>query len=360
MNWNNGSRSDALSKKHSHKTPSPLSAKIEKQKISVIMPVKNTAGYLPECLNSIVRQTEENWELLAVDDNSEDDSLKILNHHAAKDKRIRVFQNPGVGIIPALDLAFNKSNGNYITRMDSDDIMLDIKLKSLKEHLIKKGRKHLAVGQVSYFSDEKLGAGYKKYAQWLNKLSAKSENFKEIYKECVVPSPCWMIHREDLMACGGVRSETYPEDYDLCFRFYREGYKIAGINKILHKWRDYPSRSSRTQEHYSDNRFLDMKIRYFIDLDLDPNSELIVWGAGKKGKAIAKILIDKIQSFQWISNNPKKINREIYGTYIQAPESIKNYSKSQVIIAVANPNEQKLLIRDLKRLNLELELFKFC
>ena len=102
------------------------------EKISIIMPVKNTAHFLSETISSILNQTEKNWELIAVNDNSTDNSKAVLTSFAQNDKRIKVIDNKGNGIIDALQLGYVFSNGNFITRMDSDDIMSPNKLETQK------------------------------------------------------------------------------------------------------------------------------------------------------------------------------------------------------------------------------------
>ena len=233
------------------------------------MPVRNASAYLEECLQSIISQTEKRWELLAINDHSSDDSFEILQTHASKDNRIKVFQNDGKGIIHALQLALKNSNGQFITRMDADDIMLLEKLVRLKNQLLKKGKGHVCTALVEYISETSLGDGYRKYQNWLNDLTSKNENFSDIYKECVIPSPCWMVFREDLLQCDAFDSEIYPEDYDLVFRFYKNGLKVTSVLEPLHQWRDYAERSSRTDPHYADQSFLDLKIKYFQELDFD-------------------------------------------------------------------------------------------
>ena len=146
------------------------------------MPVKNTSLYLAECLDSILGQTATHWELLAVDDGSSDDSWKILKNYAQKDARIKVFKNEGKGIIHALRMAYQYSNGTMLTRMDSDDRMSLDKLALMSETLMNCGEGHLVVGLVEYFSDNELGEGYSRYATWLNELSKTGTHFKEIYK----------------------------------------------------------------------------------------------------------------------------------------------------------------------------------
>ena len=72
--------------------------------VSIIMAVKDTEPYLPDCLDSILGQSYLNWELIAVNDHSTDKSLHILNEYALKDSRIRVFNSEGQKLIPALQI----------------------------------------------------------------------------------------------------------------------------------------------------------------------------------------------------------------------------------------------------------------
>src|SRR5690606_18308761 len=189
--------------------------------ISILLPFKNTAEFLPECLESIQNQTYTHWELLIVNDGSSDKSPQLVANFAKQDKRIKLFKNPGEGIISALRFAFEKSTGTYITRMDSDDVMTSQKLEILLDNLLHHGKNHLATGLVSYFSEKGISGGYKSYEIWLNTLTKSGNNYSEIYKECVIPSPCWMVHKDDLVACNAFNPNDYPEDYDLAFRFYK-------------------------------------------------------------------------------------------------------------------------------------------
>ncbi len=314
------------------------------QLISILMPVKNTAIFLPDCLNSILQQTEKHWELIAVNDHSTDDSLAILEAFAQKDVRVKVFTNTGDGIIDALQLAYENSQGRLITRMDSDDIMLPEKLAVLKKQLITHSKGHLATGLVQYFSADGVGEGYQKYQDWLNGLTMKGANFQDLYKECVIPSPCWMVYRTDLEKCAAFRPNRYPEDYDLCFRFYENGLKIIPNDQVLHQWRDYPNRTSRTDKNYADNRFLAIKVHYFLKLEMDKTRPLVIWGAGRKGKLIARQLIEYKIDFQWVCNNERKIGRDIYGQILLPFNAIKKMSQPQLIISVAGNLQQKEIL----------------
>lgn len=326
------------------------------------MPVKNTSAYLVECLESICNQTETNWELLVVNDHSTDDSFSILTHFSEKDNRIKVFQNNGMGIIDALRLAYEKSSGDLITRMDSDDIMTNNKLQVLKTNLLRFGKGNIAVGGVSYFSETFLGEGFKNYESWLNKITSNGSNFEDIYKECVIPSPCWMVFKEDLEKCKAFQPNDYPEDYDLAFRFYEQNLKPIPCDKKIHLWRDYPIRTSRTHEHYADQTFLDIKFKYFMKLEYDANKNLVVWGAGTKGKTIAKKLIEKSIEFYWICDNPNKIGKHIYNKEMLSFTALENIVHAQSIITVANKSAQQKIRKYLEKNTLESnqDYFFFC
>ncbi|MBI2310548.1 glycosyltransferase [Candidatus Collierbacteria bacterium] len=107
--------------------------------ISIVMPVYNAARFLPACLRSIKAQTHKNWELIAVDDHSTDNSLTILKKFAKIDKRVKIFANPrNLGTSSTANLAISHARSKFIARMDADDIMyptrLEQQLKTLQTH----------------------------------------------------------------------------------------------------------------------------------------------------------------------------------------------------------------------------------
>lgn len=304
--------------------------------VSVLIPFKNTEKFLFECLDSICTQSYTNWEVLAVDDHSSDASRQLVENMSLIDGRIKLFKTSGEGIIEALRKAYGQSSGQLITRMDSDDVMTPNKLQRMVDALVKHGKGHLAIGQVKYFSEFGIGNGYARYEKWLNALTATGSNYSEIYKECTIPSPCWMVYREDLDACGAFEPSQYPEDYDLAFRFYERGLKCIACHYVLHHWRDYETRTSRTNAHYAQNYFLDIKLHYFLKIDRKRDRPLVLWGAGTKGKRLAKLLQAAHVSFYWVCDNPKKIGRDIYGVKLLHFSELRSLQTLQSIVSVAN------------------------
>lgn len=90
-------------------------------KISVIIPVYNSEKYVRRCINSVIAQTYQNWEMILVDDGSVDNSLAILQEYANKDIRIKVVHQDNAGPGIARNTGITCATGEYIVFIDSDD-----------------------------------------------------------------------------------------------------------------------------------------------------------------------------------------------------------------------------------------------
>lgn len=316
--------------------------KINQPLVSIVMAVKDTAIYLPECLDSIINQSYQNWELIAVNDHSSDETPIILQDYAAKDERIKYFESDRPKLIPTLQIAYAQVKGELINRMDSDDKMPDYKIQVLVDEWVKYGKGTIIAGGTEHFVDEgQVGDGFLRYEKWLNQVAKSNIHYQEIYQECVIPSHCWIIHKEDFDAVGAFDPIVYPEDYDLCFRFYKLRLKVIGIDKVLHFWRDRSNRISRTWEEYKDNRYFNLKLRYFYELDRDSSRPLVLWGAGRNGKDMAKLIQTYEDTFHWVCDNDKKIGKDIYDVRLQHFNDIENLNNPQIMIVVSSPDGKK-------------------
>lgn len=309
--------------------------------ISILMPVKNARPFLPSCIKSLLEQDETEWELIAVNDHSTDDSLSLLKNYASQDDRIKVLNSDGKGVIPALRKAYENSRGNLIHRMDADDIMPEKKLSKLKETILSSKTGSVATGKVKYFSNEGLNEGYKNYEAWLNRLCIQGSQWEEIYKECVIASPNWMIRRADLEKVDAFRPNRYPEDYDLVFRFYQANYEVVCTEQITHFWRDHAARSSRNMEVYKHNDYFGLKWFYFKQIEYQADRHLMIWGAGPKGKKLARTLKQDGVDFNWVSNNPNKHGKEIYNRILTSFEAILKKDRPHILVAVGKKGAQR-------------------
>ena len=246
-------------------------------RISILLPFKNASSFLDETLMSIRCQSDEDWELLAVDDASADDSVSIVSRHGQEDQRIRLFKNPGTGILPALQKSLDEAKGMYVTRMDADDLMPVDRLKMMKQALDQNLPKTIITGQVRYFSDQPVSPGYLTYESWLNEVNTHGKQWQNIYRECVVASPNWMMSADDLRSTGGFSNLQYPEDYHLVFKWYEHDFHIHTLPAVTLFWREHPGRLSRNSPDYHQQAFFSLKIREFIRLDLG-EGPLVIWG----------------------------------------------------------------------------------
>lgn len=161
--------------------------------ISIVMPVYNAQKYLPECIDSIKKQTHQNWELIAVDDHSSDQSLNLLRHYAKYDQRISVYSNKRrLGPSSTANKAISKARSTWIARMDADDVMhpkrLEIQLSYLQKnpHLVVLGSSCRLINTTGK------RIGYKTFP------SNSKEIFNMLFWACPVQQPSIMVNASRL------------------------------------------------------------------------------------------------------------------------------------------------------------------
>ena len=120
---------------------------------------------------------------------------------------------------------------------------------------------------------------------------------------------------------------------------------------MLHYWRDRSDRISRTWDEYKDNRYFDLKVRYFYKIDRDRSRPLVLWGAGSNGKDLAKLLLDEENSFHWVCDNERKIGRDIYQIRLQHFDDIESLDHPQILIAITSPDEKTAIKKQLSSWN---------
>ncbi len=111
--------------------------RLEKDKISVILPVYNGASWLSECVDSVCSQTWQNWELLILDDSSTDGTTEIARRMAETEPRIRLFCREKQGVSSARNQGLSEALGEYVTFVDADD-KLDTQMLERLHYLMKK------------------------------------------------------------------------------------------------------------------------------------------------------------------------------------------------------------------------------
>ena len=129
--------------------------------VSVLMPCHNVAATIDETMRSLIEQTHAQFEIVAVDDGSTDNSLELLQAWAQRDERVRVLQQAHTGIIEALNTGLKACQGDYIARMDADDLAHPQRLE--KQAAFLDSRPEIAVASclVEGFPKDELRQGYR-------------------------------------------------------------------------------------------------------------------------------------------------------------------------------------------------------
>lgn len=305
--------------------------------------MKNEESFIEECLVSSLRQISHSFQtqIIVVDDHSSDRSSSIVDSIISHNPQVCLLKNNGSGIIDALNSGMSLADGEYITRMDADDIMPEDKLARLFDLLNEHPEVDIATGKVEYISTGKdLNEGYVKYANWLNEINLTNP-FDQIYKECPIASPNWMMRMSKFKECGGFDGLNYPEDYDLAFRWHGADLKTKSVEKVTHIWRDHNARASRNDPNYADNRFIELKVARFLEIDRNCDIPLVLLGAGKKGKQVASQLTQAKTPFRWFTNNSKKIGVNIYGVFLEDWKQLEEVGACQLINSVSAPSDFK-------------------
>lgn len=105
--------------------------------LSIIIPVYNVEKYISQCIESVLAQSDGNWELILVDDGSTDLSGSICDEYAKKDSRIRVYHKENSGVSSTRNTGLNYARGSYVSFVDSDDIVCNTYVETLLSHMQK-------------------------------------------------------------------------------------------------------------------------------------------------------------------------------------------------------------------------------
>ena len=197
--------------------------------VSIIMGVFNGANTLEDSINSILKQTYKDWELIICDDCSTDNSYDIMLHYAKKDFRIKLIQNEcNRGLAASLNYCLKKVRGEYIARMDCDDKSVPNRLERQVEYLDSHQDCDLVGTFMQAFSGEKL----------LHVIETKENPTKyDLPKGTPFAHATIMVRTSVMKALGGYcisRHTVRTEDVDLWYRFFAKGYRGVNIPEVLY------------------------------------------------------------------------------------------------------------------------------
>jgi glycosyltransferase involved in cell wall biosynthesis len=311
------------------------------------MPCRNAEPWLEACLDSLFAQTLTDFELIAVDDGSTDRTAELLRERAAIEPRVRFLEGSreqrGRGLVVSLVHATAAAKAPLLARMDADDLCLPDRLASQVEFLAQNPEIAACGTGVRLFPRAALGSGYRRYESWLNHLRSPESLLADLFVECPIAHPTLMIRSSVLNGLGGYRDAGWPEDYDLVLRLHAAGMRAANLQDILLEWRVRPGRHSLRSERYTPAAFRRCKVHFLKTSFLPASRPLVIWGAGKVGKPLARELTRhglRVEAF--VDLDPRKIGQMIQGAPVLSPVGFAKLPSDPetgpyVLVAVGSP-----------------------
>lgn len=207
--------------------------------VSILMPVYNAHEYLVGALDSMLSQTYTNWELIAIDDCSTDDSFLTLAQYEKIDPRIKAYKNiVNMGVGRTLDKAVKMAKGEFIARMDADDLSYPDRLQKQVKYLLENPDVVALGGQVRLIDEKGKNIGVKMFPTDSKVL------YTMLYTSVPIQHPTLMVNTTKLPAdldwYGGWKK---AQDLHLFFQLVRYG-KLANLNDFVLDYRFYSNSNS--------------------------------------------------------------------------------------------------------------------
>lgn len=232
---------------------------MKQPKISVIMPVYNCELYVNEAIDSILNQTEIDFEFLIIDDASSDSTVSLIKSY--NDSRIQLIEKPiNTGYTNSLNHGLKIAKGKYIARMDGDDISLP-KRFAKQVSFLEANQDVIVCG--SWFS--LIGS---------DRIVRVTENHEDIklafLKGNCIAHPAVMMRKQSLDAFQVVYdvSKEPAEDYDLWIRLMLKG-KLHNLQEVLLDYRTHSEQVTKTHSVEQNNKVVETKNSIFGFLEID-------------------------------------------------------------------------------------------
>lgn len=267
--------------------------KMKRPKVSVLMAVHNEKEYLKQSIESVLNQSFKDFEFIIIDDCSDTKTKKILKGY--KDKRIKILYNKkNLGLTKSLNKAIKISKGEYIARMDVDDISLPNRF-SKQVRFLDHHPKIVVLGSAYYLIDKDNPNKIKKKRKFFSKDRQIKRQLCLKTKMAFISHPSVMMHKKALLDVGLYNEDFLStQDKDLFIRMAGKGFKFANLKEPLLKRRPGKHHSPDHKNHvYKINsKIIDALCKKYNVINPEEKSnELNIILITKSDNAIAKAQI---------------------------------------------------------------------
>ena len=220
-------------------------------KVSIIIPCYNSAGFLRACMDSVLAQTMEDFEAILIDDGSKDDTLAVAQAYAGKDARVRVLAQENRGVAAARNLGLEQARGEWITFVDSDDLLpadaLDTMLSGAGEGV------DMVVCAHETFDENGPLEIVIPQTRWMDKqgeAQRRAAALRLIEGDCVLNIMCCKLHRRALIERERLRLQAgvrIAEDALFNLEAVLSGRAIAYVNRVAYRYRMHGASAMHAQ-----------------------------------------------------------------------------------------------------------------
>lgn len=312
--------------------------------VSIALPVRDGEPWLAAALASIRAQTDGAWELLAVDDGSSDGTRRLLEAWACDDRRVRILDSRGRGIVAALNVALAAARAPLLARMDADDVCDRERLASQRAALETDPTLSAVTCQVSAFPRAQTGAGMLRYLEWQNALLDPDDLRRDRFIESPLVHPSVMMWTAAALRLGGWREVDWPEDWDLFSRAFEARMRIRRLPRVLYHWRQHDRQATRVDPRYAERRFRAARAHFLArrlrERGVGRRRALWVLGAGPVGKRLARALASEgVQATGFGDVDARKIGGRVGGLFpvVHADALREMAERPFALAAVARP-----------------------
>lgn len=315
--------------------------------VSVVLPVRVWRDHSALAIHSILQQSYSNIELLLIGQTCLDSLTEGLNQAGINDARIRLVQRAAPGIVGALNTGLLNATGQFIARMDDDDIAYPERLRTQLQYLQENPDIHLCAGRVRFVdkhgSTDGVGAGNQHYANWLNQWITPAPIALACYAENPMPHPTLLAHRNVWRRLDGYCDVDGPEDHDLIVRAMLMGLSMGKPEGIVLDWREHDERLTRTDSRYRRRAFVARSAQALTQARgaLADHQQRAVWiaGTGKQARHWHDELVDAgvtVRGFVDMSR-PGKMREKRHRRVITYQQLIDERTDELVLSAVTQP-----------------------
>ncbi|WP_461209867.1 glycosyltransferase family 2 protein [Desulfocurvus sp. DL9XJH121] len=264
-------------------------------KISVYITSHNYAAYLSEAIESVLRQSMDSWELLLIDNGSTDETAHIMELYAG-DPRIRLIRTEKMRLAAVANLALREARGEYIVRLDADDIFEENILLVLSSHLDRRPEVALVFPDY-YLMDE--------YGQVYAQERREQYHYKNHIQDIPPHGACTMMRRSVILEVGGYNENIKAQDGYYIWSKVNKTHKCENINLPLFYYRQHSKNLTKDSGRILDAR---RKIKNtFSEAEIQKNGPIIsvipcrryydalpdLWSQKFKGKTLLANCIEK-------------------------------------------------------------------